>query len=340
MRKGKMKVCAGLVLISALVVSAGAASVTAKPSDHRVYVDYEQVNVTAYEINGNNYFKLRDIAAILSGTDAQFEVTWDQATGNITLTDGQPYTPVGGELGTIPAVNQAAEDSTAPVFRDGERVYYTGYEINGSNYYKLRDIAADFDFIVTWDSVMQSVMISTDEKPDYIWESKIPEVGTYNDEYEAYLESTGEKIVTVTVDYYTIDGNTNTYYAYGGFPAVVWTLGPREYANNNDSPFDQGYYFACYTFWVDESGKGTFEFKMPRSLYEKTINGNCYYFVRGGLGAASSYVTIDGNRYSSLGAHIEDRNLGADRNPIRLDIHNYGPMPVIIDAETGEILND
>ena len=62
----------------------------AKPSTHKIYVDGERANVAAYEINDNNYFKLRDVAAILSGTDAQFEVTWDQATGNITLTDNQP----------------------------------------------------------------------------------------------------------------------------------------------------------------------------------------------------------------------------------------------------------
>ena len=319
------------VCIAALAttIAAGAASTPAKPSSHKIYVDYEQVNVAAYEINGNNYFKLRDLAAILSGTEDQFEVTWNSAENRIDLTDGKAYTMVGGELDTIPAGSQAGTSSTASVYKDGSAASYTGFEINGSNYYKLRDIAADFDFIVTWDSVMQSVMISTDDTPHYIWESKIPVVGTYNDEYEAYLESTGEEIVTMTVDYYTVDGNTNTYYAYGGFPAVVWTLGPREYANNNDSPFDQGYYFACYTFWVDESGKGTFEFKVPQSLYEKTLSGNCYYFVRGGLGAASSDVTIDGNRYSSLGAHIEDRNLGANRNPIRLDMHNLGPGPVI-----------
>lgn len=284
-------------------------------------------------IDGNNYFKLRDIAAILSGTEDQFEVTWNGAENRIDLTDGKTYTAVGGELETIPEETQASTTSMASIYKDGSATSYTGFKINGNNYYKLRDIAEDFGFLVTWDSVMQSVMISTDETPDYIWESKIPEGGTYNDEYEAYLENTGEEMVTVTVDHCTHDSPSDTYYPLGGFPAVVWILGPR-YSNNYNSPFDHGYYFACYTFWVDQSGKGTFEFKMPQSLYEKTINGNYYYHVRGGMGATSSYVMIGEDRYSSLGANIEDRNLGVDREPIRLDMHNYGPVPIISEAES------
>lgn len=104
----KIEIASGVILASLLVINAAAATAVAKPSTHKIYVDGERANVAAYEINDNNYFKLRDVAAILSGTDAQFEVTWDQATGNITLTDNQPYTTVGGELGSIPAANQTA----------------------------------------------------------------------------------------------------------------------------------------------------------------------------------------------------------------------------------------
>ena len=346
------------VCITALAttIAAGAASTPAKPSTHKIYVDGERANVAAYEINDNNYFKLRDVAAILSGTDAQFEVTWDQATGNITLTDNQPYTTVGGELGSIPAANQTAEDSTAAVYRDGTQVHYTGFEINDNNYYKLRDIAADFDFGVTWDNDTQSVLITTtegytpegeepetpvepeepvieepdDDKP-VAGDVEGPAVGTYSDEYEAYLESTGEEIVTVTVDYEVHDHATNALYKYGGFPAVVWPQKGYDYMNGGDSPFDETY--GAYTFMVDEDGKGSFEFKMPKSLYEKTLAGNCYFSVCGGLDKTNSMVMIDGDRYKTFGAQLEDWNIGTDRRPIRLSMRNIGPEPVITDVE-------
>ena len=158
--KGKALTSIAL-LACALIATAGAATTTAVPSTNKIFVDGEQANVAAYRINGNNYFKLRDLAAILSGTDVQFEVTWDRATGSITLTAGKAYTTVGGELGAIPAANQTAEDSTAVVYRDGVQVDYTGYNINDNNFYKLRDIAADFDFNVTWDGANQRVDILT-----------------------------------------------------------------------------------------------------------------------------------------------------------------------------------
>ena len=346
------------VCIAALatIIAAGAASTPAKPSTHKIYVDGERANVAAYEINDNNYFKIRDVAAILSGTDAQFDVTWDAATGNITLTDDKAYTKTGDELYAIPDTNQTAKDSTAPLYRDGERVYYTGYEVNDNNYYKLRDIAADFDFGVTWDNDTQSVLITTtegytpegeepetpvepeepvveepdDDKP-VAGDVEGPAVGTYSDEYEAYLESTGEEIVTVTVDYEVHDHATNALYKYGGFPAVVWPQKGYDYMNGGDSPFDETY--GAYTFMVDEDGKGSFEFKMPKSLYEKTLAGNCYFSVCGGLDKTNSMVMIDGDRYKTFGAQLEDWNIGTDRRPIRLSMRNIGPEPVITDVE-------
>ena len=172
MKKNKL-ICAVCVASLLTTATAGAASTTAKPSTHKIYLDGERVSIAAYEINGNNYFKIRDVAAILSGTNAQFDVTWDPATGNITLTDDKAYTKTGDELYAIPDTNQTAKDSTAPLYRDGERVYYTGCNVNDNNYYKLRDIAEDFDFGVTWEAETQSVYIETDE--EYVPEGQEPE---------------------------------------------------------------------------------------------------------------------------------------------------------------------
>ena len=57
-----------------------AASLTAYPATMTVMLDGKQVKPVGYNINGNNYYKLRDIALILNGTTAQFGVTWDKST--------------------------------------------------------------------------------------------------------------------------------------------------------------------------------------------------------------------------------------------------------------------
>ena len=271
-----------------LIATAGAASVTAKPSTHKVFVDGVQANVAAYEINDNNYFKLRDIAAILSGTSAQFEVNWDEATGSITLTDDKTYTPVGGELGAIPAGNQAADDSTAAVYRDGTQVHYTGYEINFNNYYKLRDIAADFDFGVTWDNDKQSVMISTTE--GYVPEGEEPTEpetefvdlkGEPTEEWKAVLkenEENGERV-----------GNNNRVYPEGTYEIsltfdieVSWGYNdatPAAYAPVTIYIRDTERNLTPVTTLVtDGEGEATCTITVPWATYYELTKSN-YYIV-------------------------------------------------------------
>ena len=54
-------------------------TVTAKPTASKVLVNGKEVAFDAYNISDNNYFKLRDIALQISGTEKQFEVQWDEA---------------------------------------------------------------------------------------------------------------------------------------------------------------------------------------------------------------------------------------------------------------------
>ena len=46
-----------------------AAGLTAEPSHHRFYVDGREVSLTAYNIAGNNYVRLRDIGEAVAGGD-------------------------------------------------------------------------------------------------------------------------------------------------------------------------------------------------------------------------------------------------------------------------------
>lgn len=59
----------------------------AKISDQRITVDGVQVNMTAYQIDGNNYVKLRDI-----GKQVDFGVGYDNATASVRIDTDAPYT--------------------------------------------------------------------------------------------------------------------------------------------------------------------------------------------------------------------------------------------------------
>ncbi|MEG1538250.1 MAG: cadherin-like beta sandwich domain-containing protein, partial [Clostridiales bacterium] len=54
--------------------------------------------IAAYNINGNNFVKLRDVAKLLSGSAKQFAVGYNSSSRLITLFSGSPYAAVGGEL--------------------------------------------------------------------------------------------------------------------------------------------------------------------------------------------------------------------------------------------------
>lgn len=132
------------------------------PSVHNVTVDGEVVAPQGYNINDNNYYKLRDIAYILSGTESQFNVTWEASTDRILITSGEAYQTVGGEMASSVSTeikNCTPSDSTVVV--DGRTVSLTGYRINGNNYYKLRDIGEALDFGVDFDMDSRTVLIDS-----------------------------------------------------------------------------------------------------------------------------------------------------------------------------------
>ena len=135
--------------------------VNAIPSPQTVLVNGDVVAFDAYNINGYNHFKLRDLAYILSGTQKQFEVSWDEKNNAISLTSNEPYTVVGGEMSAKGSENKTANPTTSAVYLDGKKINLTAYNIDGYNYFKLRDIGQAFDFGVDWDKATNTVVIDT-----------------------------------------------------------------------------------------------------------------------------------------------------------------------------------
>ena len=141
------------------------------PNSSRIIVDGEPISIDAYTINGNNYFKLRDIAYLLKikNSQRQFEIKWDNIAKTIYIITSESYTPAGGELKTlIDASPQKAVKNSSPVYLDGNRIELTAYTINSNNYFKLRDIASAVNFDVDWDGENKTIIIETncDYTPD------------------------------------------------------------------------------------------------------------------------------------------------------------------------------
>jgi archaellum component FlaG (FlaF/FlaG flagellin family) len=70
-----------------LTITGGTVAVTAKPSLARLVADDLQRAASAYTIGGNNYFKLRDLAAIVD-----FSVEWDSVNQTVAIDTAKGYT--------------------------------------------------------------------------------------------------------------------------------------------------------------------------------------------------------------------------------------------------------
>lgn len=137
---------------------------TAAYTDSKVLVDGKQVKFEAYNINDNNYFKLRDIAFALTnyGTGLNvFNVKWDEGKNMINLVSGEKYGAVGGELKEGDGKNKKYEISTSAIMKDGRNAKLTAFLINGNNYFKLRDLGKLFDFNIAWDEANNCILIDT-----------------------------------------------------------------------------------------------------------------------------------------------------------------------------------
>ena len=125
----------------------------------KICLDGLKYNTVAYNFDGNNYFKLRDIAEILDGTIKSFDIKYDAATNSIDMLSFYDYTSVGGELTPGDGVERTALSSSAFVTLDGVPIKATCYNIEGNNYFKLRDITDALDCRVEWEESTQTIWI-------------------------------------------------------------------------------------------------------------------------------------------------------------------------------------
>ena len=84
-----------------------AAGITAERSTNRIYVDGQEVHLTAYNINGNNYVMLRDV-----GRTVGFNVCWDSDAKCVQVESKKPYT------GEAPVTSAEAKPVEQPAQTD------------------------------------------------------------------------------------------------------------------------------------------------------------------------------------------------------------------------------
>ena len=206
----KRLLCLALTLILALTLGTAAlAADTAVVSNQKLTIDGENAPVTAYNIHDNNYFKLRDVACLLSDTPACFSVEYKQETNSIHIVTGEPYTADGSELQSLGTESKEAVTSRQTLYINGqEDSSLTAYNIDGYNYFKLRDLGGALGFKVDYDEESRTMLILTAEGEPAPEPAELP-------------ADWAPDISFVTVD---LEGNTWTDTCFAGHKLTVLNL--------------------------------------------------------------------------------------------------------------------
>ena len=132
---------------------------TAVESILTVTIDDEKVTLPAYALldekgNPTNYVRLRDLAALLNGTEAEFDVLWSKATG-ISIEPWCSYDHPNGTEGNVPfSGDQPYTVYLEDTLVDGMPLSLTAFQISwegGSpTYSQLRDLGRAMSFNGGW----------------------------------------------------------------------------------------------------------------------------------------------------------------------------------------------
>lgn len=131
------------------------------PTNQKLTVNGAEKKTEIYNINGANYFKLRDMAALLNGTGSQFSVDFDSARNTVVIQTGAAYAAIGGELATGKDNSASTVVSPQSVEIDGAKVELTAYNIGGANFFKLRDLGAALGFDVDYDEATATMLVKS-----------------------------------------------------------------------------------------------------------------------------------------------------------------------------------
>ena len=137
-------------------------------SPQKLTVNGVEVECAKYNINRNNYFKLRDLAALLDGTPSQFNVEFDADKKEVYVTTGEHYEKLESDLKVDEDLSAKCKTSVWKLFVDGEEQEVSVYNIGGNNFFKLRDVNHAIGFYVHYDKATNTAIVEEqDEEEDW-----------------------------------------------------------------------------------------------------------------------------------------------------------------------------
>ncbi|NLY09136.1 MAG: hypothetical protein GXZ11_04450 [Tissierellia bacterium] len=151
-----------LTLLMAIPVMALEGEERAIPSPQKVKLNGEIVKIYPYNIKDENYFKIRDLAALLKDTSAKFNVFFSEDKGGVVMIPKEQYKVIYDDLKAVGDGPATAIFAKSKVFLGEEELNLTAYLVNDYTYFRLRDLSTLLGFKVEYDAASDTVLITSD----------------------------------------------------------------------------------------------------------------------------------------------------------------------------------
>lgn len=152
-----------LMLVTFMPMSMAASEEKAVESTQKFTVNGEAFEIRAYIIKGKNYLRLRDAAAALRGTKAQFQVDYDNDKNLVSIERNKPYEDPSNTKIYSSKKELWATMKNMDVLIDGKEKKLKSAFIIDTNYIELRDLAKLVGFSVSYDAPTKTVAITSDK---------------------------------------------------------------------------------------------------------------------------------------------------------------------------------
>ena len=191
-----------LMLVTLMPMSMAASEEKAVKSAQKFELDGEEIKLPAYSIKGKNYLKLRDLAAIMSGKEAKFNVYYAEHDGVLSIQTKKEYQKQKGDLEEIKDINAKAILSEKDIALNLDDKKLKTALINGNNYVELRDLANLIGFGIDYNGKTKTVLLNSslsDPKKSKEWLGLPDAAKEALNEHENKISDTIEKLKDVDI---------------------------------------------------------------------------------------------------------------------------------------------
>lgn len=137
--------------------------VPAVKSPQDLYINKQRTDLKGYNIEGHNYYRLRDLASLLKIHDLNFSLWGDDKRIIINLDESYEDSKAQGIISKTDKGQALDKEMTLKIIKDGkaESHQVKAYNIDGYNYFKLRDMGKYLNYDVDYDEKNNLAMIFT-----------------------------------------------------------------------------------------------------------------------------------------------------------------------------------